>query len=192
MFTRVLLSAALLIASCASGFAQTPAATPAPAAGPDAPFAMPPADWLLVQTATSVSYDGKVLTLKGVSPGTIMFSDRPQRMTANILTQALVDEWNKGKRGFEKDPPNANLSTLVNGKEQNTIVELTNPKLAGDTLTYDARLLDGAPPTASGAATLFIDWWEGPNGGVCRHYGPWHTVHCEPSYGRYPRTAPGN
>ena len=33
-------------------------------------------------------------------------------------------------------------------------------------------------------------WWEGPNGGVCRHYGPWHTVHCEPSYGRYPRRPP--
>jgi hypothetical protein len=57
-------------------------------------------------------------------------------------------------------------------------------------LTYDARLLYGEPPKTSGPGTLFIDWWEGPNGGVCRHYGPWHTVHCEPSYGRYPARPP--
>jgi hypothetical protein len=190
MMTRRFCAAVFLVASCVSALAQTAAPT-TPNAGPEAPFPMPPADWLLVQTATSVTYDGKVLTLKGVAPGTIMFSDRPQRMTGNVATLALVDEWNKGQHNFEKDPPNANLSMLVGGKEQNTIVELTNPKLSGDTLTYDARLLAGEIPTTSGPATLFIDWWEGPNGGVCRHYGPWHTVHCEPSYGRYPRTAPG-
>jgi hypothetical protein len=189
MMTRVFCSAVFLVASCVSVLAQTPAPT-TPNAGPGAPFPMPPADWLLVQTATSVSYDGKILTLKGVSPGTIMFSDRPQRMTGNVATQALIDEWNKGQRNFEKDPPNANLSMLVDGKEHNTIVELTNPKLSGDTLTYDARMLDGEVPKTSGPATLFIDWWEGPNGGVCRHYGPWHTVHCEPSYGRYPARPP--
>ena len=148
------------------------AQTPQPTAGPNAPFAMPPADWLLVQTATSVSYDGKTLTLKGISPGTIMFAHRPQRMTANIATQAVVDEWNKGQRSFEKVPPNASLSMLVDGKEQNTVVELTNPKLSGDTVTYDARLLYGEIPKVSGPGTLFIDWWEGPNGRVCRHYGP--------------------
>ena len=112
MMTRAFCSAVFLVASCVSAFAQAPAAT-APGGGPNAPFPMPPADWLLVQTATSVSYDGKTLTLKGVSPGTIMFSDRPQRMTANVATQALIDEWNKGQRNFEKDPPNANLSMLV-------------------------------------------------------------------------------
>jgi hypothetical protein len=192
MMTRVFCSAVFLVASCVSVLAQTPAPTAptTPNAGPGAPFPMPPADWLLVQTATSVSYDGKILTLKGVSPGTIMFSDRPQRMTGNVATKALIDEWNKGQRNFEKDPPNANLSMLVDGKEHNTIVELTNPKLSGDTLVYDARMLDGEVPKSSGPATLFIDWWEGPNGGVCRHYGPWHTVHCEPSYGRYPARPP--
>ena len=73
MFSRVFCVAAFLAASCLSAFAQTPAPT-TPAAGPNAPFAMPPADWLLVQTATSVSYDGKILTLKGIAPGTIMLA----------------------------------------------------------------------------------------------------------------------
>ena len=64
MFSRVFCVAAFLAASGLSALAQTPA----PTAGPNAPFAMPPADWLLVQTATSVSYDGKILTLKGSRP----------------------------------------------------------------------------------------------------------------------------
>src|SRR5271154_4025111 len=124
MMTRIFCAAVLLVAGVTSALAQTAApATPAtPNGGPDAPFPMPPADWLLVQTATSATYDGNVLTLKGVSPGTIMFSDRPQRMTGNVATLALIEEWNKGHRSFEKDPPNANLSMLVGGKEQNTIV----------------------------------------------------------------------
>src|SRR5713101_3043057 len=62
MMTRVFCSALFLVASCVSALAQTPAPT-TPNAGPSAPFPMPPADWLLVQTATSVSYDGKILAL---------------------------------------------------------------------------------------------------------------------------------
>lgn len=156
----------------------------------DGTFAMPAADWLLVQMAPAISYDGKVLTLKGVAPATVMFTDRPQRLTANAPTQAIVDDWGKGANNFEADPPNANLSVIADGEEQNVIVELSNPKLEGDTLTYAARLLDGEVPKAAGAGTLVIDWWMGVNGGICRHYGPLHVAHCVPSFGQYPKTAP--
>lgn len=178
--------AALLGTALLAGSALAQDSTSAP----DGTFAMPAADWLLVQMATSVSYDGKVLTLKGVSPATVMFSDRPQRMTANAPTQAIVDDWGKGPNNFETDPPNANLSVLADGKEQSLIVELSNPKLDGDTLTYAARLLDGDLPKSDGAGTLVIDWWMGVNGGICRHYGPFHVAHCVPSFGHYPKTAP--
>ena len=67
MIARVVCSIVFPVVSGVSALAQTPA----PTAGPNAPFAMPPADWLLVQTATSAGYDGKILTLKGVSPGTL-------------------------------------------------------------------------------------------------------------------------
>jgi hypothetical protein len=186
MIKQALYATAIFVASHASGAAQTATSS----AAPDGTFAMPTADWLLVQMATSISYDGKVLTLKGVAPATIMFTDRPQRMTANAPTQAIVDDWGKGPNSFEMDPPNANLSVLKDGKEQSMIVELSNPKLDGDTLTYAARLLDGDVPKSDGAGTLVIDWWMGVNGGICRHYGPWHVAHCVPSFGHYPRTAP--
>jgi hypothetical protein len=37
------------------------------------------------------------------------------------------------------------------------VVELSNPQLSGDDLTYDARLLEGTPPANGGACALFID-----------------------------------
>jgi hypothetical protein len=40
-------------------------------------------DFLFVQNATSVTYaDGK-LTLAGVNPATVMFSDRPERIAGH-------------------------------------------------------------------------------------------------------------
>jgi hypothetical protein len=36
-------------------------------------------------------------------------------------------------------------------------VELSNPKLSGDDLTYDARILEGTLPAEGGSCALFID-----------------------------------
>ncbi len=44
---------------------------------------MKPANWLFVQVADSVTVSDKTLTLKGVAPQTLMFADRPERMTGD-------------------------------------------------------------------------------------------------------------
>lgn len=135
------------------------------------------ANWLMVQNAASFTYDGKTLTLENVTPQTIMFTDRPQRLAGNIATKRFVDDWSAGKDSFAKDPPNASLSVVVNEEEKLSVVELTNPKLDGTALSYDVTVLDGAVPESGKATTLFIDWWYGPRGGIC-HYGPWGGVRC--------------
>ncbi|MBP0645267.1 hypothetical protein J8J17_26100, partial [Mycobacterium tuberculosis] len=67
-----------------------------------------------------------------------------------------------GKDDFEKDPPNATVSTVVNGKTDLAVVELRNPRLSGGNLTYDIRTLGGTLPDAGEHASVFIDWWYGP------------------------------
>ena len=47
---------------------------------------------LFVQTAASVTTDGKSITLKGVNPQTLMFTDRPERMTGDASTAKFVAE----------------------------------------------------------------------------------------------------
>ncbi|WP_137392435.1 hypothetical protein [Rhodoligotrophos defluvii] len=184
-------------AQTSSGTSTPPAAqstTPSPDDQKSNMVEMPAANWLFVQTADSFTSDGKTLTLKGINPQTLMFSDRPERMTGDASTAKFVEFWNKGKDSFEKDPPNASISTGVDGKTDIVIVELLNPRLEGDTLTYDIKPLSGELPQSGQQATIFIDWWYGPGwrhrwgwgwgpgpwaGGGCWR-GPYGGLHCRP------------
>ena len=64
---------------------------------------------LFVQNAKDVVMKDGRLTLIGVSPTTIFFSDRPKRIAGHMHTQDFVLEWQKGtgKESFNTDPPNA-------------------------------------------------------------------------------------
>jgi len=113
---------------------------------------------LFVQSAKSASLNGGKLTLEGVSPTTIFFSDRPSRIAGHLATDEMIPLWGEGKDSFTKDPPNATLSAFTpDGKVTNVVVELKQPVLAGDKLTYDARVLQGTLPAKVDGASLFID-----------------------------------
>jgi hypothetical protein len=47
------------------------------------------------------------------------------------------------------DPPNAGLTSIVDGKLQTATVSTT--------LTFQARVLEGTPPTSGGTSSIFID-----------------------------------
>jgi hypothetical protein len=112
---------------------------------------------LLVMGAKSYTLRNGKLTLHGVSPTTVVFADRPQRLAGHVPTGALIEDWADGTSSFAKDPPNADFSVLREGTPANTVVELKNPSLRGETLTYDVRVLEGEVPAAGAEASLFID-----------------------------------
>jgi hypothetical protein len=118
------------------------------------------ADFLFVQNAKSMTYakaTGK-LTMKGVSPVTIFFTDRPERIAGNMPTSVFVPFWSEGKDSFSKDPPNANLSVLEKDKAlADVVVVLSHPVLKGEDLSYDVRVLEGDMPARGGPVSLFID-----------------------------------
>ena len=118
-------------------------------------------DFLFVQNAKSMTFDkttGK-LTLQGVSPVTIFFSDRPERIAGNMLTQAFVPFWHEGKNSFSKDAPNASLSLLERGRATvaDIVVVLREPALNGEDLSYDVTVLEGDMPARGAPVSLFID-----------------------------------
>lgn len=116
-------------------------------------------DALFVQSATSMTYaktSGK-LVLRGVSPATIVFSDRPKRIAGHMDTREFVPFWSEGKDSFAKDPPNATLSIFTDKALSQVVVTLRSPALAGDTLTYDIRVLQGEMPAKGGLVSVFID-----------------------------------
>jgi len=121
--------------------------------------AEPKADFLFVQTAKGMRFDQATdtLTLEGVSPVTVFFSDRPERIAGNMKTAAFVPFWSTGKNSFLSDPPNADISIVKGHSLQQTVAVLQNPVLQGDSLVYTIKVLQGDMPDSGDDVSLFID-----------------------------------
>lgn len=117
------------------------------------------ADFLFVQTARELAYDAAEarLTLGGVSPVTLFFSDRPERIAGNMRTAAFVPFWSEGADSFLSDPPNADLSFLDGGALHQVVVVLRDPVLDGERLRYTVEILQGEMPRTAAEVSLFID-----------------------------------
>jgi len=114
---------------------------------------------MFVQTAQGMASDGTTLTLNGVTPSTLYFSDRPQRVVGHMTTADFLDLWAEGDNSFEDDPPNAVLAFLEPGDDapEDAVVVLQQPRLENGELSYSIRILEGTVPTQAGPVTLFID-----------------------------------
>ena len=94
-FEIALLSLALLVGFCASAIGAEEKKV----------------QYLFVQSAHSVTFSGDTMTLHGVSPTTLFFSDRPERIAGHGSTEEYVKNWSKGDDSFAADPPNATYSS---------------------------------------------------------------------------------
>ena len=114
---------------------------------------------VFVQTATAMEHVIGGVILRGVAPSTLFFSDRPQRFVGHLATTDFVGLWGAGEDSFAANPPNAVLAFL--GQDASTpegvVLEIRDPVLRGEELTYRATVLDGALPAWVEGCTLFID-----------------------------------
>lgn len=117
------------------------------------------ADFLFVQTAKSMAFaaDANRLSLHDVSPVTLFFSDRPERIAGNMTTERFAPFWSDGTDSFLKDPPNADLSILEDGTLHQAVVVLHDPVLDGADLHYTVEVIGGDMPVEGGNVSLFID-----------------------------------
>jgi hypothetical protein len=116
-------------------------------------------DYLVVQTAKGLTFDSasNTLRLDGVSPVTLFFADRPERVAGNMQTTAFVPFWSQGKDSFKKDPPNADVTYVDGGSMKQAVVELSDPVLDGETLRYTVKSLQGTLPASARDVSVFID-----------------------------------
>lgn len=115
---------------------------------------------LFVQSAASLASDGeKTITLNGLSPSTLYFADRPQREVGHMSTKLFVDLWGDGENSLAVDPPNAVLSFAdpEDRPPQDVVVTIRDPKMDGDSLSYQVDVLEGSMPSSAGPCALFID-----------------------------------
>lgn len=121
-----------------------------------------------VQNSQAVTLEDGVLTLEGVRPTTVFFSDRPERMAGHGLTSQLVTFWTTGgcSDNFKKDPPNATLSIVTEETADDIVVTLTNPRLTGDTLRYEVTIIDGRDQAAGCMVGESAEAWHGSRSNV--------------------------
>jgi hypothetical protein len=136
-----------------------------------------PVSYMFVQSAQSgtlIPVAGTdnlyTLTLMGTSPQTIAFSDRPERVVAQVPMQKFLD----GMCFSPENGPNAALEILEAAENEDVaVVELFDPvyDAANKTLKYNVSILeqpnhsyaafneraDKALPESFGPAALFID-----------------------------------
>ncbi len=132
--------------------------------------------WLFSHTADggtlTANGDGTyALTLTDIDPNVMAFTDRPDRQTAILSAQDLVQAW---PSMFADSAPNAVLVEHdPSGDTDSLVVVLTDPVLDGSTMTYTAEILEdeahpssiegivGAPhaepPAEFAGVSLFID-----------------------------------
>ncbi|HTO89128.1 MAG TPA: SHOCT domain-containing protein [Thermoanaerobaculia bacterium] len=114
---------------------------------------------LFVQSARNVVFEGETLTLKDISPSTLFFSERPERIAGHYTNDEYLKAWTEGRDSFLKDPPNAVVSifTRADADPTDVVVTLRNPRLSGHDMKYDIKLIQGKPPAEGGATAVFID-----------------------------------
>jgi len=112
---------------------------------------------LFVQTAAGMNYTNDRLTLKELAPTTLMFSDRPERITGHIASEEFVKSWDQGDDSFASDPPDAVLSVFHPNSVTDIVVVLREPELSDGSITYKVAVLDGEMPSQGGPSALFID-----------------------------------
>jgi hypothetical protein len=111
----------------------------------------------LSQSTASFDKATNKLTLTGVSPVTVFFTDRPERIAGNMKTAAFIPLWSEGKDSFKSDPPNADVSLLEEKTLKQIVVELQDPVLTGDDLAYTIKILQGEMPAKAADVSVFID-----------------------------------
>jgi hypothetical protein len=117
------------------------------------------ADFLFVQSSKAMTFDKSTnkLTLTGVTPMTLFFTDRPERVAGNMKTTAFIPFWSEGKDSFKSNPPNADVSIIEGNALQQVVVELREPQLEGDNLAYTIKVLQGDMPAKGADISVFID-----------------------------------
>jgi len=125
--------------------------------------AQPNPSFLFVQSAKMIDYKDGVMTLHGVPAQTMFFTDRPNRVVGNLPTDKFVARWTTDKtpNGFATNPPNAAVTLFQPDGAKTAIVELSGPRLDGDKLSYNVKVLQGIASAVPAQGVLFIDNYTG-------------------------------
>ena len=93
-------------------------------------------------TATPIENGEQSITITGVPPTSMWFTDRPEHVAGAESTEDLLTEF---FANYPNNPPNATISMLVGGQPETRIITLSDPVLNGSTIEFTSTPLENDP-----------------------------------------------
>jgi len=114
--------------------------------------------YLFVINFDNGSFDGKKLKLNGNGTSNVIyFTDSPDREAGHMGVKKFKSIWTKGINSFKSNPPNATLSVILDGRDSDSVMTLSNPMVNNDSIIFDVKLIESSPPENFKTGGLFID-----------------------------------
>ncbi|MGI9534705.1 MAG: hypothetical protein ACR2NW_07125 [Thermodesulfobacteriota bacterium] len=115
-------------------------------------------NFLFVINFDSGSYDGKTLTINGNGQSNVIyFIERPYMEAGHIGVEKFRNLWVNSNDNVSSGFQNATLSLITNSREENNIFTLTKPSIKDNSITFEAKLVEGNLPEEFDTGGLFME-----------------------------------
>ena len=111
--------------------------------------------YLFVITGDTGTFEGGKLTFKG-TPIITFYSMATQRSVGHFLVGTFVEMWEKNSSIYKADPPNGTISVLDEKGSLGAVIEVSNPVSTLNSITFNARVLEGKLPSSFNASSFFL------------------------------------
>lgn len=112
--------------------------------------------YLFVITGDTGTFKDGKLTLNGAPIVTFNYLGTT-REVGHFLVGTFVKMWDKSSSAYNTNPPSGTLSVLDEKGSQGAVIAVSNPASTLNSITFDARILDGEVPVPSfNASSLFL------------------------------------
>ena len=104
------------------------------------------------------SFDGKKLQLNGNGTSNVIyFSDSPQIKDGHMNVNKFKSIWDEEINSFKSNHPEAKLSLVIDGKDSNSMMTLSNPEINVNSIIFDVNLMENTPPETFNTGGLFFE-----------------------------------
>lgn len=112
--------------------------------------------YLFVITSDIGTYKDGKLNLTGVPIVSFNYLGTT-REVGHFLVGTFVEVWEKNAAVYKANPPKGTLSVLDKSGSVGAVIQVANPSSTLNSLTFDAKVLEGKVPDSFNASSLFLE-----------------------------------
>ena len=112
-------------------------------------------EYLFVITSDIGTYKDGKLSLTGVPIVSFNYLGTT-REVGHFLVGTFIDVWEKNSSTYKASPPRGTLSVLDESGSVGAVIQVSNPTSTLNSLTFEAKVLEGKVPDSFNASSLFL------------------------------------